>query len=791
MEDLNLLLANPILKDYYLVVLSRQVSLIGRQEIFRGRAKFGIFGSGKELPQVAMAKVFKKGDFRSGYYRDQTFMFASGMLKVEEFFAQLYAHADLNYDPCSGGRCMNGHFSSQSLTSKGYWQNLTQQKNSSSDVSPTAGQMARLIGLGYASKLYRQNPDLQTLDDFSNHGNEIAFGTIGNASCAQGVFWESVNAMGVLQIPVLLSIWDDGYGISVPNERQISKTDLSKALKGFEYDNSSGVKLYSVKGYDYSELERVYKEAEQLCRQRHIPIIIHVKDLTQPIGHSSSGSHERYKSKARLKWEKEMDCIVHFKNWILKQNLVDAPTLDFIHHEAQEEAKRKTKQAWLRFKNGVDQDKKELINLVNTLNQNHEEPIFEKLSTDLDKINSLWRSTSIRLVRKSLIYLRKKTRDIGSPLQEWLEQEYTKACERYSSHLYSQTQYSALNVEVIEPQYSAKSPELPGYQILNIFFEKALKKHKTLFAIGEDLGVLGGVNQCFMNLQNLYGKLRVADTGIREATIVGQGLGAALRGLRPIVEIQYLDYIFYALFVLTDDVATTSYRTKGRQNVPLIIRTRGHRYEGIWHSGSPIGTLINSLRGIYVLVPRNMVQAAGFYNTMLHSADPALLIECLNGYRYKEKLPDNMGNYTVPLGIPDCLRQGEDITIVTYGALCHLTLEAANFLETLNIQCEVIDVQTLIPFDLHRDLVKSLQKTSRLLVVDEDVPGGASAYILDQILNKQNGYQYLDSQPITLTAKDHRPAYSTDGNYFSKPNIEDIIETVYEIMHEANPNKYP
>lgn len=791
MEKLSSLLSNPILKDYYTVVLSRRVSLIGRQEIFRGRAKFGIFGSGKELPQVALAKVFKAGDFRAGYYRDQTFMFAAGMLKVEEFFAQLYAHTDLDYDPCSGGRCMNGHFSTQNFSATGDWNNLTRQKNSSSDVSATAGQIARLVGLGYASKLYRQNPDLHDLSQFSDRGNEIAFGTIGDASCAQGVFWEAVNAMGILQIPVILSVWDDGYGISVPTEQQITKNDIGGVLSGFEYENGKGVKIYSVNGYDYPALCRVYREAEELCRKSHIPVVIHVKNLTQPIGHSSSGSHERYKSEERLQWEKDMDGILHFRNWILGEKIADTETLDFIYKQAEAEAKQKTKQAWLAFKNSVDEDKKKLINLVSILEEKYTEPLFQKLASDLQKTNSLWRSTNLRLVRKTLMQLRKKEEYLSSALSNWLAEENSKAEERYSSHLYCETKYSALKVPVIKAKYSNESPELPGYQILNTFFEKALKQYKTLFAIGEDVGVLGGVNQCFMNLQNLYGDLRVSDTGIREATILGQGVGAALRGLRPIIEIQYLDYIFYAMFGLTDDVATTSYRTKGRQSLPLIIRTRGHRFEGIWHSGSPLGALIHSLRGIYILVPRNMVQAAGLYNTMLQSNDPALLIECLNGYRYKEKLPDNLGEYTVPLGVPEILRSGADITIVTYGALCHLTLEATNFLDTLAISCEVIDVQTLLPFDREHVILKSVQKTSRLLIVDEDVPGGASGYILDQVLNKQNAYEYLDSQPLTLSSKAHRPAYSTDGNYFSKPNLEDIIETVYKIMHEANPSNYP
>ncbi len=782
-------ISNPVLEDYYAVAYSRHLSLIGRKEVFRGRAKFGIFGDGKELPQIAMAKVFRKGDFRSGYYRDQTFMMAAGMLTGEEHFAQLFAHADLDYEPSAGGRCMNGHFSTQSLDENGEWLDLMNRKNSSSDVSPTSVQMPRLIGLGYASKLFRETPDFKYLTNFSNNGNEIAFGTIGNASCAEGTFWESVNAMAVLQIPVLLSIWDDGYGISVDNSQQIAKSSVGEVLKGFE-GKEKGITLYTVDGYDYEGLCEVYEKAEKLCRQKHRPVVVYVKNLTQPLGHSTSGSHERYKSKDRLEWEKENDCFKRFSEWIIKEKISDETSLKEIEEKAKKNAKTTIDKAWENYSKTIQATKKEILVLLEKITKKNSLPVLEKLAQDIKKENKPWRFLIIRLVRRALMRLKGVEKKYFQDLVTWLEKEYTKAKDRYSSHLYCENKFSALLVKSIPAEYSTKSPELDGYQVLNHFFDKALNKYKNLFAIGEDLGKLGGVNQAFAGLQKKYGVSRVDDTGIREATIIGQGIGASLRGLRPIVEIQYIDYILLAFHVISDDLATIHYRTKGRQTMPLIIRTRGHRYEGIWHSGSPMASLVHAFRGIYVLVPRNMVQAAGFYNTMLQSYDSALIVECLNGYRQKEILPDNVGIYTVPLGIPEYLRYGDDITLVTYGSMCRIVMEAASFLETMNISCEVIDIQSLLPLDTRHEIVKSVQKTSRLIVIDEDVPGGASAYILEHILNVQNAYKYLDSKPLTISSKAHRPAYASDGNYFSKPNAEDIIEKVYNVLHEAKPQVY-
>ncbi|MBX2965993.1 MAG: transketolase [Cyclobacteriaceae bacterium] len=754
-----------------------------------GKAKFGIFGDGKELAQIAMAKVFRKGDFRSGYYRDQTFMFAIGELTVQQYFAQLYAHTDVEADPASAGRLMNGHFATRMLDANGKLKNLAELKNSSADISPTAGQMPRLLGLAYASKLFRNNPELHTYTNLSNKGNEIAFGTIGNASTSEGMFFEAINAAGVLQVPMLMSVWDDDYGISVPQEYHTTKKSISKALAGFARDNADkGFEILTVKGWDYPALLATYEKAEKICREEHVPVLVHVVEVTQPQGHSTSGSHERYKPKERLAWEAEFDCIKQMRRWIEEEVLVLPEEIDILEKEAKDSAKKARERAWKAFTADIQKDQSALVSILEKLEG--EEGVTE-IKTDLVKTINPSRLDAIKAAKKILILLRGKESEAKTELQNWVKQITEEANDRYSSHLYSESDESALNVETVEPVYAENSPVVDGREVLQACFTAALSRDPLVFAFGEDVGKIGDVNQGFAGLQERFGELRVTDTGIRECTIIGQGIGAALRGLRPIAEIQYLDYFVYALHTLTDDLACLQYRTKGGQKAPLIIRTRGHRLEGVWHAGSPIGMMLNSLRGIYLLVPRNMTQAAGFYNTLLKSDDAAVIIECLNGYRLKEQLPENIGEFTVPLGVPEILREGTDVTIVTYGSMCRVVLEAAEMLSEVGISCEVIDVQTLLPFDRYHKIVESIQKTNRVVFADEDVPGGASAYMMQQVLEEQNAYQYIDSKPVTITAREHRPAYASDGDYFSKPNPEEIVDKVYAMMREVNPAKFP
>lgn len=785
--------ASEILSDFRLVCESREASLLGRKEVFMGKAKFGIFGDGKELPQIAMAKAFKKGDFRSGYYRDQTFMFAIGELTLQQYFAQLYAHTDIDADPASAGRLMNGHFATRMLDEDGNPKNFTEIYNSSADISPTAGQMPRLVGLGYASKLFRNNADLHPYTHLSKRGNEVAFGTIGNASTSEGLFFEAMNAIGVLQVPVVMSVWDDDYGISVPQEYHTTKSSISKALSGLQRNHDeNGFEIYNVKAWDYEELIRVYHEAAELSRTHHVPTFIHVEEVTQPQGHSTSGSHERYKSVERLEWEKENDCIKRFREWILLEGFGTEEELLEIEKEAKIVAKDAKNAAWKAFNDSIRAEEQSAIGFLEVLasESNQREDIRRIIKNLATTVNPI-RLDSLKAVKKALRLVRGENLSSKKSLVQWLDEVRQTNHDRFSSHLYSESAKSALNVAKVLPEYHEQSKLFDGREILQACFDAAFTRDPLTIAFGEDVGKIGDVNQAFAGLQEKYGEIRITDTGIREVTIIGQGIGAALRGLRPIAEIQYLDYLVYALQTLTDDLATLQYRTKGGQKAPLIIRTRGHRLEGVWHSGSPIGMLLNSLRGIYILVPRNMTQAAGFYNTMLKSDDTALIIECLNGYRLKEKMPENVGEFTVPLGQPEIIREGEDVTIVTYGSMCRVVMDAANDLQKAGVSCEVIDVQTLLPFDIDQTIVESLKKTNRIVFADEDVPGGASAFMMQKVLEDQDGYKYLDAKPITIAAKEHRPAYASDGDYFSKPNTEDIYDRVYEMMAEGNPNRFP
>ncbi|AWU44032.1 transketolase [Blattabacterium sp. (Cryptocercus kyebangensis)] len=786
-----------ILNDYRLAKISRETSILGRKEVLNGRAKFGIFGDGKEIPQLAMAKVFKNGDFRSGYYRDQTFMIAIGVLNVRSFFSQLYANSDLEEEPVSSGRMMTSHFGTRLLNYDGNWKNLMNQKNSSADISSTASQMPRLLGLAQASKIYKNLKNLKkTHKIFSHNGNEVAFGTIGNASISEGLFWETVNASSVLQIPIIISIWDDEYGISVPNRYQFSKKNISDILYGFQRTKKeNGIEIIRVNGSNYIDLTKTYIQADKIARYEHIPVIIHVTDLTQPQGHSTSSSHERYKSKERLEWEKKNDGIKKFRDWILNfrienepgifHKIADIHSLDKIDIEAKEYVQNEQKKAWESFQKPIEKIKNEAINVLENL-----QDAFPCKKWIKKKIEELHRNKHLHtkkfifcIIRRSLYLLSEEKSYQKNCLIKWLKEKFNKEKENYSSNLYSISEKSSIKITEVNPNYS--DYEVDGRIILRDNFDKLLELYPDLLIFGEDVGKIGDVNQGLEGLQNKYGEIRIFDTGIRESTILGQGIGLAMRGLRPIVEIQYIDYILYALQIMSDDLASLQYRTKGGQKAPVIIRTRGHRLEGIWHSGSPMGGIINYLRGILVLVPRNMVKAAGFYNTLLAGDDPALVIECLNGYRIKEKLPKNLGYFRIPIGIVEVTRIGKDITIVTYGSTWRIVNEAANELSKINIEIEVIDIQSLLPFDLRKDIEKSLKKTNRLLIIDEDVPGGASAYILHKILEEQKGYYYLDSPPITITAKDHRPPYGSDGDYFSKPSVEDIVEKVLQIMHNS------
>lgn len=782
-----------ILNDYKLVCESREASLLGRKEVFMGKAKFGIFGDGKELAQVAMAKAFQNGDFRSGYYRDQTFMFAIGQLSIQEYFAQLYAHTDVEADPSSAGRLMNGHFATRLLDERGNWKDLTKEKHSSADVSPTASQMPRLVGLAYASKLYRETKELKKSTGFSINGNEVAFGTIGNASTSEGMFFEAINAAGVLQIPMLVSVWDDEYGISVPKEYHTTKGNISSILEGFQRDkNNKGFEIFTVNGWDYPSLVEAYKNAAKISREEHVPTLVHVQQLTQPQGHSTSGSHERYKSKERLGWEAEYDCNVQFRNWILGEGYAEVDELDEIEKQAKLSAKEAKEAAWKAFNSALKEDiESALVVLQEAIDINAEIKELSQIREELQKTVNPIKLDAYKSIKKALRKLKDKPRSSKKALLGWLTAADERYHDQYNSVLFSNSDNSALKVAEIPAEYNEQSVQVDGREVLQACFDAALTRDSNVFAFGEDVGKIGDVNQAFAGLQDKHGINRVTDTGIRECTIIGQGIGAALRGLRPIAEIQYLDYLLYAIQILSDDLACLQYRTKGGQKAPLIIRTRGHRLEGVWHSGSPMGMILHSLRGIYVLTPRNMTQAAGFYNTMLKSDDPALIIECLNGYRLKEKLPSNIGEFTLPIGKVETLKEGKDITVVTYGSMCRIILDAANQLEEFGISCEVIDAQSLLPFDLNHDILKSVMKTNRLVVADEDVPGGASAFILQKILEEQNAYQYLDSKPITITAKEHRPAYSSDGDYFSKPNVEEVFDRIYEILSEVNPGKYP
>jgi 2-oxoisovalerate dehydrogenase E1 component len=784
-----------ILDDYRLAYKSRQAGVVAQREVISGKAKFGIFGGGKELPQLAMAHVFQDGDWRSGYYRDQTFMLAAGMITLESFFAQLYAHADLEAEPATAGRAMNAHFATRSLNPDGTWKDLTSQPNSSADVSPTGSQMPRLVGLAYASKLYRQLDELKDFTQFSKGGDEVAFGTIGNASAAEGLFWETINAIGVLRCPAIITVYDDGYGISVANENQVAKENISELLDGFRRppgDCCDGYDIYTVKGWDYPALIEAYRKAVQVARQAHMPSIIHAYELTQPQGHSTSGSHERYKSKERLEWEAEFDCIKKFREWIIDGGLANSEELDAIEEQDRQVVEEARERAWQAYIDPIQSERKEVIALIDTAGRaSTAKEELTKIQADLSAIALPLRRDLNAVVQKALLLIRNEPGPIRRPLVEWKRRLEQASQDRYDSFLTSPRSDSALEVPEIKPVYSDSSPTVYGFEVLNACFDAALAREPRLIAFGEDVGLLGDVNQGFRGLQAKYGPLRVSDTGIRESTIMGQAIGMAMRGLRPIAEIQYLDYLLYALQIMSDDLATLLWRTKGGQKAPVIVRTRGHRLEGIWHSGSLLAGIINLSRGMHVLVPRDMTRAAGFYNTLLRAEEPALLIEVLNGYRIHERLPDNIGEFTVPLGVPEVLRPGSDVSLVTYGACCRIVMEAAEHLAQTGVQAEIIDVQTLLPFDIQGRILESIKKTSRVVFIDEDVPGGASAYMLREVVEKQNGYEWLDSKPLTIPGKQHRPAYGSDGDYWSKPNAEEVFEKVYKLMHEADPTRFP
>lgn len=782
-----------ILEDFRVALLSRHASLVGRKEVFMGKAKFGIFGDGKELAQIAMARAFQLGDFRSGYYRDQTFMMALGELTVQQYFAQLYAHTNVDAEPASAGRLMNGHFATRSLNEDGSWKDLTKKYNSAADISPTAAQMPKLLGLAFASKLYRQNKGLKGLTKFSKQGNEVAWGTIGNASTSEGLFLETINAAGVMQVPMVISIWDDAYGISVPQEFHTTKGSISDALAGFERtDSQKGIEIIKVKGWDYEALMNAFFDAGNLAREEHVPVMIHVEEMTQPQGHSTSGSHERYKSAERLKWEKDWDCISKFREYILSSEIATAETLDKIEATVKADVKKQKETAWAEFSKEIKSDFQEAIALIREAAEDSSRKVLlNQMAEELTRTINPIRKDVISTVRKALLALRYDQGASKTALKDWYDGQKEINHDRYNSHLYSQSEWRVGNIQEVKPEYDENSPLVDGREVLQSFFDYALDKYPEFFAFGEDVGMIGDVNQAFSGLQAKYGDLRVSDTGIREATIVGQGIGSALRGLRPIAEIQYLDYMLYGLQMLSDDLACLQYRTKGGQKAPLIIRTRGHRLEGVWHSGSPMGMILSSLRGMVVCVPRDMTQAAGMYATLLKSDEPAIMVESLNGYRLKEKLPNNIGEYTVPIGKPEVLREGKDLTVVTYGSMCRIVMTAAEELFELGIDVEVIDVQTLLPFDTYGIIGESIKKTNRVIFADEDVPGAASAFMMQQVIEEQDLFKFLDSEPLTLAAKAHRPAYSSDGDYFSKPSIEDVVEKVYAVMNEVDPKTFP
>ena len=790
-----------VLLDYQLACESREASLLGRKEVLTGKAKFGIFGDGKELAQIALAKQFQNGDFRSGYYRDQTLMMAISALTIEQYFAGLYAHTDVEIEPQSAGRQMGGHYATRNLDAQGQWKDLMSQKNSSADISPTAGQMPRLLGLAQASKVYREHPTLKELEafkKFTNGGNEVAFGTIGDASTSEGPFWETMNAAAVLQVPMVMSVWDDGYGISVPRELQTTKSSISDALAGFQRNaEQKGFEILVTKGWDYPHLCETYEKAVQIARNEHVPVLVHVKEVNQPQGHSTSGSHERYKSEERLAWETEFDCIAKFKEWILsfaQKGLVLATEeeLDTISSAAKESIRAAKNSAWQAFTNDILQDKQELLEILNRFDANHPlharaTALHQQLSKEKDSIRRDLLSATRLLLRQSL--------QDQSPeryaLANWVGRIQLKAQDRYSSYLYSASEQNIASISKVPVAYASENNMEDGRIILRENYRKILETRPEVLVFGEDAGKIGGVNQSLEGLQEQFGNLRVSDTGIRECTIIGQGIGMAMRGLRPIAEIQYLDYLLYGIQIMSDDLATVQYRTKGGQKAPLIVSTRGHRLEGIWHSGSPMGMIINSLRGVHVCVPRNMTKAAAFYNTLLQADEPALVIEPLNGYRSKERMPLNFGEFTEPLGVPEIVQEGIDLTLVSYGSTFNICEQAVAQLADFGVSVELIDAQTLLPFDIHHVIGQSLAKTNALLIVDEDVSSGASAFMLDQILVKQNGYQHLDLAPQTMAAKDHRPAYGSDGDYFSKPNLDDIIEKVLDMMHDLDPQSFP
>ena len=790
---------NSILDDYRLGRISREMSYLGRREVLTGKAKFGIFGDGKELPQLAMAKVFRDGDFRSGYYRDQTFALAIDAVSIESFFAQLYADTSVEREPASAGRQMNGHYATRSLNADGSWKNLMAQKNISSDISPTAGQMPRLLGLAQASKVYK-SVKFQGSEKFSNNGNEVAFGTIGDASTAEGHFWETLNAACALQIPMIVSIWDDGYGISVPTQNQRAKADIAEMLSGFQRkeDENQGCEIIQVKAWDYPALMEAYAKAEHFARYESVPVVIHVTEVTQPQGHSTSGSHERYKNEERLKWESEFDGLIKFKEWILdysieiegnEEFLATKEELESIDAEAKKIVKEGQKKAWEAYQKSITDLKNEIFPFVEAIkNQNIE---VSNLIENFNKIISKSKKDVFYLVRQALLVSRSQNSTERNALKLKYEEIFKIEKNNYSSHLYSESEWKATNVKEVKPIYSNTSEEVDGRVVVRNNFDKIFEKYPEALIFGEDAGNIGDVNQGLEGLQEKYGEVRIADTGIREATILGQGIGMAMRGLRPIAEIQYLDYILYCLQGMSDDLATVQYRTKGGQKAPVIIRTRGHRLEGVWHSGSPMAGILNLSKGINILVPRNLTKAAGFYNTMLQSDEPAVIVECLNGYRLKEKQPDNLGEFTIPIGKIEITKEGKDVTLVTYGSTWRVVTEAANELEKLGISAEVIDVQSLIPFDLSQEIGESVKKTNRLVVIDEDVEGGTSAFILQQIIEKQKAFKYLDSDPLTISAENHRPAYASDGDYFSKPSSNDMVEKIYTIFNEINPQKYP
>lgn len=787
-----------VFADYKLVNISRQCSVMGRKDVLTGKGKFGIFGDGKEVAQVALAKNFKNGDWRSGYYRDQTWMMAVGLFSPHEFFYQLYGETDIKLSPSNGGRSFNNHFGSRSIDENGNWKDLTKQPNTSADISPTAGQMPRLLGLAWASKLFRNNPELHQYTTLSDKGNEVAFGSIGDASTSEGHFWETFNAGGVLQVPMAISIWDDGYGISVPAKYQTTKQNISALLKGFEKnEDGDGYYIYKARGWDYPELVKMYKEGIEKCRAGHVPVLFHVHEVNQPQGHSTSGSHERYKSPERLQWEADFDPIKKMREWMIESKVATPEDCDALEAEALQITKSARKEAWATFKKPIEEERTNLLTIIKNRSCQCKREGIDKVgmvADELRKVISPIRKDNFSAAKKILRHVCldcDMRKNLQADLSQWLERNYEDNHERYNSKLYVEDDTSTVLVKGVKPVYTDSSPEVAGREVLRDNFDYIFGHNPKVVTFGEDTGHIGGVNQSLEGLQKKYGEIRITDTGIRETTILGQGMGLALRGLRPITEIQYFDYLLYALQTMSDDLATTHYRTSGGQKIPIIVRTRGHRLEGIWHSGSPLSMVINSIRGVYICVPRNMTQAAGFYNTLLEGQDPALVIEPLNGYRLKEKMPDNIGQFRTPLGIPEILQEGTDITLVTYGSCVRIAQDAIEQLKGFNISVELIDVQTLLPFDIHGMIHESVKKTGRVLFFDEDVPGGATAFMMQKVIEEQGAFYHLDSEPRTLAAQEHRPAYATDGDYFSNPNAEDVFEAVYAMMRESDPIKYP